>query len=97
MNTNGHLRKLHGDQESLIKSKQMCVISCNGDKCIACGVCLVLEDDSTIMTQRELSTLSSACWSPVPGLLQPLVEGIGMLGKLLSEFIILFLSPLLLL
>ncbi len=46
---------------------------------------------------REHSTVSRACWSSVPGFLQPLVEGIGMLGELLSEFIVLFLSPLFLL
>lgn len=48
-------------------------------------------------TALENTALSIACWSSVPGLLQPLVEGIGMLGELLSEFIVLFLSPLLLL
>lgn len=32
-----------------------------------------------------------------PGLLDPLVEGVGMLGKLLAQFVIFFLPPLLLL
>lgn len=39
----------------------------------------------------------SARARPVPGLLQPLVEGVGMLRKLLTQLVVFLLPPLLLL